>query len=151
MWPFKKKRALPYADDLRSSERKWLESNRQVLPELGKLAGVAPGTNPLQMADAVIAYWHRLPEAERADANDVVSVAGVALGDALAAKHGLEWKIVTDAFGTDVALWWSGGGDRNLILAPTHSIAKRFADSPSGCVVQLFEAISASVESAKAH
>lgn len=143
MWPFKKRRQTPYADDLRSSELKWLDEQRAALGKLGQLAGVAPGTDLLRTADAVIVYWHSQPESARPDPNEVVNAAGVALGDALAKAHGLEWKIVTDAYGTDMGLWWNDGDGKVLSLAPTHSVAKRFADGRSGYVVELFGQLSA--------
>lgn len=143
MWPFKKRRQPPYADDLRSSELRWLDEQRANLGKLAQVAGVASETDPLRAADAVIIHWHRQPDGARPDPNEVVNAAGVALGDALAKAHGLEWKIVTDAFGTDMGLWWSGGDGKVLNLAPTHSVAKRFADGQSGYVVELFALLSA--------
>ena len=147
MWPFKKKRKIPYADDLSPRELEWLQTQRSALDTLAQAAHVATDTGPLRTADAVIQHWHSLPQPQRSDPNTVVNAAGVALGDALAKKHGLQWKIITDAFGTDMGVWCGGDNEQNVVLSPTHSIAKRFADSPDGCVVQLFDSLSASTQS----
>ena len=144
MWPFKKKPAAPRADDLTAAEEQWLREQRHALEELAASVDI-PAGSPLQRADALIRWWHTVPASDRPDANIIVNAAGVALGDALAADCSLAWKIITDPFGTDLGLWWNeaGAAYQNIILTPTHSVAKKFAESPQGPVVNLHRALSA--------
>ncbi len=137
MWPFKKKRKPPYADDLTRAELAWLQSQRDAIPVLAAAVAATPvRADSVEAADNLIRAWHALPETCRPDANQIVNAAGVALGDALAADLRLEWKIITDAYGTELGLWWTNGR-ASVILAPTHSVAKQFATSPHGFVAAL--------------
>jgi hypothetical protein len=134
MWPFKKKRPLPYADELSKAEHAWLQEQRDALASLARAAAIPP-SDPLRTTDALIRWWHQQPDSARPDPNGIVNAAGVVLGDALATACNLEWKIITDAYGTDLGLWRAAG---NIVLSPTHSVAKRFADCPDGFVAALF-------------
>jgi len=139
MWPFKKKQKLPSAANLTRAEVAWLQRQRDAIPTLAAAVAATPApADPVEAADTLIRAWHALPESCRPDANEIVNVAAVALGDALAAKLGLEWKIITDAFGTDLGLWWTNGRG-NIVLAPTHSVAKKFAGNPDGFVAALLK------------
>jgi hypothetical protein len=60
------------------------------------------------------------------------------MGDALAHEYRLEWKIINDEIGTDLGLWRSKD---QIVLSPTTSIAKRFADEADGLVVDLGRAL----------
>ncbi len=143
MWPFKKRRQIPFAEDLTPAEHAWLRQQRESLAQQLKAAAIKPrpGTRPLDPCDDLIRAWHAAPVPQRPDANALVLAVGVALGDALAKELGLEWKIITDAFGTDMGLWHvpASGKAGNIILSPTHSVAKQFADNPDGFVVLLFD------------
>lgn len=146
MWPFKKKREIPFADDLTDGELGWLDEQRDALNSMCASAGIptpAPSRR-LDAADELIRWWHRQPRDVRPDPNLIVNAAGVALGDALAAAGGLEWKVITDSFGTDLGLWWRLGKG-HVILAPTHSVAKKFAENPDGFVAGLFKVMAPDV------
>ena len=133
MWPFKKKPVMPRASDLTEQELQWLDAHRRGLTALADTAGLSsPRTdNRLSLADELIRWWHRQPADDRVDPNLIVSAAGIALGDALAKEFRLEWKIITDSFGTDIGLWRERG---HIVLSPTHSVAKRFSECPDGFV-----------------
>jgi hypothetical protein len=139
LWPFKKKRPLPFADDLNPAEIQMLDENRQSFKRLAN-AQLSNSADPLQVCDDLLRCWHQLPVAERPDANLLVNAIGVTLGDKLASELALEWKIVTDTFGTDLALWRADQG-RHIILSPTHSVAKRFAEGKDGFVAALYPAL----------
>lgn len=136
----------PRAEDLNDEELAWLAHVREGLPVFADAAGAAVENGPrgaLDACDAIVRWWHTLPGDDRPDANTLVMIVGIALGDALAAELGLEWKIVTDAFGTDLGLW--RGAPKQIILSPTHSVAKRFQGSADGFVADLFDQICAGV------
>ena len=139
MWPFKKKPpAAPVAEDLGAAELAWLQQQRDAFGSLARTAGIEPG-EPLAAADALIQWWRAEPESGRIDPNLVVNATGVALGDALAARCGLSWRIITDPFGTDLGLWRT---DPMIVVSPTHTVAKNFADGPQGFVSAAFASIS---------
>jgi hypothetical protein len=129
---FSKKRAVPYADDLSHAETAWLQQQRDAARTLGEQAGLAG--DPIAVCDGLIRCWHAA--SSRPDPNPIVNAAGVAVGDVLAREFGLEWKIITDSFGTDMGLWRARG---SIILAPTSSVAKRFADGKDGFLPALLE------------
>jgi hypothetical protein len=139
IWPFKKKRSLPFSDDLSASEIQSLAESRESLSRLAINANltVSDSSDPLEVCDQLLRWWHRLPAEVRPDANLLVNAIGITLGDKLAKELSLEWKIVTDTFGTDLALWRTVQG-RNIILSPTHAVAKRFENGRDGFVVALY-------------
>lgn len=132
----KKKPTGPTASDLTRDEQAWLQDQRAALGSLPSAAAIAAPSKStrLQTCDALLRWWHRQPGESRPDPNELVSACGVALGDVLSEELGLEWKIITDAFGTDLGLWREQG---HIVLSPTHSIAKRFAEGADGFVVDL--------------
>lgn len=71
---------------------------------------------------------------DQADANSVVLVLGVALGDQIAEATGMEWKIITDAYGTDMGLFLAGleGTYSDIVTHPMNLIAKRIVERQSG-------------------
>jgi hypothetical protein len=143
MWPLRKKAKGPVASDLTRAEIDWIQQQRDALGELAAAVGLgSPDSDAarLECCDRVIRWWHEQPAGARPDPNMIVGSCGVALGDAIGPALGLEWKIVTDAFGTDLALW---GAANQVVLSPTHSVAKRFAESRNGCVVELAEQLKA--------
>jgi hypothetical protein len=146
MWPFKPKQRLtndpdPQVRDLTAEEGARLQTSRDGLTELGEGLGLPVPENDderLALCDEIIRWWHREPEEQRIDPNVVIAVVGIAMGDVLASEFGLIWKIVMDAFGTDLALWRAKG---QIVISPINSVAKRFAEERDGFVVEYCEAL----------
>jgi len=152
MWPFKTKQTVtndppPQVRDLTEEEEAWVQAERDGLTKLAGAIGFTLPQNDderLALCDEIIRWWHCEPRDQRIDAHRVVNPIGVAMGDVLAREFGLAWKIVTDAFGTDLGLWRAKG---QIVLSPVHSVAKRFADESNGFVVSLCGAMRAQLRS----
>lgn len=148
MWPFKAKRRVtndpdPQVRDLTSQEEARLQTSREGLTKLATGLGLAlpqDDDERLALCDELIRWWHREPQEQRIDPNVLVSVVGIAMGDVLAREFGLVWKIITDAFGTDLGLWRAKG---QIVVSPTNSIAKHFAEESDGFVVDHYAALRA--------
>jgi hypothetical protein len=67
---------------------------------------------------------------------------GIALGDALAQKLGLQWVAVQDEYGRDPALRLEG---TSVLLFPLTMISKRIERGEDVDVYQLFEGVCAKV------
>lgn len=146
----------PTAADLNDDEREWLDLQRGGMGFFLEAAGVGLPDDSidarLRACDDLIRWWHTLPADDRPDANDIVNVVGVAFGDVLAAELDLEWKIITDAFGTDLGLWWSnpGNSEARIVLSPTHTVARRFGDGANGFLAAAAPAMIRDVRAMKA-
>lgn len=68
------------------------------------------------------------------DANQVSMTLGVVLGDQIAKNTGMQWGIVTDSFGTDLALYLGGqpGKWSDIVTHPMNFVAKRIVNRESG-------------------
>jgi hypothetical protein len=133
----------PQVRDLTSQEEARLQTSREGLTKLATGLGLPlpqDDEERLALCDELIRWWHREPQGQRIDPNVVVTVVGIAMGDVLAREFGLVWKIITDAFGTDLGLWRAKG---HIVLSPTNSIAKHFADESDGFVVNHYAAFRA--------
>lgn len=148
MWPFKLKQRVtndadPQVRDLTAEEEARLQTSRDGLAKLGEGLGLPMPENDderLALCDEMIRWWHGEPEEQRIDPNVVIAVIGIAMGDVLAREFGLTWKIVKDAFGTDLGLWRGKG---QIVITPINSVAKRFADESDGFVVDYCGALRA--------
>jgi hypothetical protein len=146
MWPFKQRVANdpdPQIRDLTSEEEARLQTSRDGLTKLGESLGLPVPEDDderLALCDELIRWWHREPEEQRIDPNVVITLVGITMGDVLAREFGLAWKIVTDAFGTDLGLWRAKG---QIVISPINSVAKRFADERDGFVVEYCGALRA--------
>src|SRR5262245_15437644 len=117
MWPFRTKQTVtndppPQVHDLTEAEEAWVQAERDGLTKLAGALGFTPPQNDderLALCDEMIRWWHCEPQEQRIDANRIVNLVGVAMGDVLAREFGLAWKIITDAFGTDLGLWRAQG------------------------------------------
>ncbi len=61
------------------------------------------------------------------DPNNLVISLGIALGDRFVSQTNLEWKIITDSFGTDMGLFDPGtpGKLTDIVMYPMNMVAKR--------------------------
>ncbi|MBL8991238.1 MAG: DUF3806 domain-containing protein, partial [Phycisphaerae bacterium] len=129
--------------ELSEPEQTWLAQHRDLLVEL--LQVIEPSgdqdeevTLP-EAADLVIERWRDEDEETRLDPNEIVHMAGVAVGDSLAQILGepydLRWMIVEDADGMDLCLHSESKG---LTLYPSHTIAKHSHTARKGLVSELF-------------
>lgn len=112
-----------------AAELEWVRDNLKLAESLAKVyAGAEPGT-ALTLADLDTAFanwlntWHAVPPDERDDPNPYINGFGLAFGQALVDDVGLEWAVVTDEHGTDIAVHGQPG---DVLVFPTNFVAKRF-------------------------
>ncbi|MGD8454437.1 MAG: DUF3806 domain-containing protein [Phycisphaerae bacterium] len=97
----------------------------------------------MEIADGLIAWWHVARNRDAFSQDEIIDMAGVALGDALAKEFKLAWHAVEDADGPFIGLAVEPPceGDQ-VVLAPASTIAKRFEkDKVPGLVQDMYDAL----------
>jgi hypothetical protein len=136
------------AESLAEEELRWCEDMRRMSLDLCEVyAGSRPKTNPTirEIHDAYEGWlaatqprglFRKFPKGHP-DANAVAMALGVALGDQIAGATGMKWKIITDAYGTDLGLFFAGmeGTYSDIVTHPMNFIAKRIVERQSGWLV----------------
>ena len=97
-----------------------------------------------EVGDQVVRWWHNQPEGERPPFDAAASILGVAVGDLLiSAFPQLEWRYITDAFGTSLGLWHASP---EVVAAPLDATMKRLEESPDGFMAELLEALATIID-----
>ena len=123
-------------EQLTEAEHDWIQqqialAQSFVLDMLGVSEGELPSPEEL---DRAFTAW--LPEHDPAEANAIVNCVGVALGQHIVARSGLEWVIASDKYGTELAVYGlPGRGD--VLLYPQNLVAKRYEKRSTPFVVDL--------------
>jgi hypothetical protein len=73
---------------------------------------------------AWLGEWLEQPEQDREDPNPFINAIGSAFGQALVDALGLEWAVVSDEHGTEIAVHGQPG---DILVFPPNLVAKRFA------------------------
>jgi hypothetical protein len=101
-------------DPLNDAERDWVAAHVAA-------ARRALGESELTPA-ALDALWEETRGTEPSEQNDRVNVVGLALGQHLVDRFGLEWAVVGDEHGTEIAVH----GPSDFTVFPTNFVAKRY-------------------------
>lgn len=143
-------------DNLSDKELLWLQTQRGLACELvNKFSNQVPSEHPtieqLHLAyDIYLEHFLKPPrkgllrkKSLIIDPNAFVLSVGVAFGDCIAAKTVLEWKIVTDQYGTDMMLFAPGiaGKYTDIVNAPISMIAKRIESRESDWLAPTFDSL----------
>lgn len=91
---------------------------------------------------AWLAQWESTPAETREDPNPFINAVGIALGQHLVDALGLRWVIVTDQYGTEVAVHGDPG---NVLIFPPNLVGKRFASRTTGFIAPLIEQVCADI------
>lgn len=114
---------------LTDSENQWIAAH----VEYGRTLGLE-AANPVSISEffdsSVLAV--QSGEQSREDANAVINVVAVLLGEHIRATSTLNWTIVTDEFGTDLCL---SSPETSWVFFPQSSVAKRWEETQTGWVV----------------
>jgi len=112
--------------DLNPSEQEWVAGNIELAGEMAKGYGLAvePGgrLNP-EMLDTAWAAWLAEHDRDEEDPNQNINAFGLAFGAYLVDRLGLQWKIVEDEYGTEMAVW---GREGDILVFPANLVAKRY-------------------------
>jgi len=110
--------------------------------------GWAP--SDLALLDSVFASWLedwlQPPESERVDPNPFINAFGIALGQALVDGLGLEWKVVTDSDGTEMAVH---GDSYDFLVFPPNLVAKRFVAQETMFLEPIYDEIARMLSDAR--
>lgn len=86
--------------------------------------------------------WAAQPEEARADPNDMINAVGLSFGQALVDGVGLDWAVVTDEHGTEIAVHGQPG---DILVFPPNLVAKRFERGETGFLQMVYDGIAAQV------
>jgi hypothetical protein len=136
-------------EPLSASEMKWLDTNLALSRSFvnrhdgGTVVEGVPTAAALDRAwSAWLAEWESAPAETREDPNPILNAVGVALGQHLVDVLGLRWAIVTDPYGTEVAVHGEPG---EVLLFPPNLVGKRFANRTTGFIAPLLAQVCADV------
>lgn len=103
-----------HVEPLNDAEREWVAAHVAA-------ARRALGDGELTAA-ALDELWEQTRDTEPAEQNDRVNVVGLALGQHLVDRFGLEWVVFSDEQGTELAV----RGPSDFTVFPTNFVAKRY-------------------------
>jgi hypothetical protein len=111
--------------ELNAAERAWLDDKVAAARRYVADAGLPlDGTHPLDppALDAAWSFWLRAWPADEEDPNPVINALGLAFGQYLVDRLGLDWKVVEDENGTDIAVHGQPG---DVLVFSPNLAAKR--------------------------
>lgn len=112
---------LSSIEPLRDDEVAWVRSTIAELVEQGVRTDDLDDLG--RYYDEMVAGWHRLKESDRPDPDAVIRRIGLALGQYVADRTGLEWRVAIDDQGTEIALYRERG---EVLVHPTRLVATRW-------------------------
>jgi len=128
--------------DLNESERKWLRGNFELAGAIAQAYGlpVEPGDRlDPKTLDVAWTAWLGSHNHGVDDPNPYINAFGIALGQHLVDHLGLEWKVVQDEGGTEMAVWGKVG---DVLVFPANLVGKRYVARTT----DFFAAIASQIE-----
>jgi hypothetical protein len=110
------------------AELNWIDEHVRIVREMAN--GEVTAAELDSLWEPWIESWQ--PGAE--DPNFFIDAFGLAFGQILADELRLEWKLVEDEHGSEIALHGSVG---EILVFPTNTVAKRFVDRVARPFVEL--------------
>jgi hypothetical protein len=111
--------------DVNAAERTWIAGNQRVVRSFaidsGVLTDVLAPVDPVVL-DAAWAAWLEMHLRGEEDPNSVINAFGIAFGQVLVDRLGLEWKVVSDVV-TEIALCGQPG---DIVIYPQNLVARRY-------------------------
>ncbi len=114
--------------ELTEPELCWIKSRASAAEDLVSFLLNRQRSVPLDppQLDEAFQAWRRIPNTAEVTPKDVVDCLGCAFGEYLVARRGCAWLVVSDSFGTDLAVRKAG---TDVTTFPLAVVAKRL-DSP---------------------
>ena len=103
------------------AEAEWVRTN-----VMGVREAAGGEASPAQIDELYAGWfeeWTAKPEEDRDDPNPMINAFGLAFGQVLVDELGLDWAVVTDKYGTEIAVHGQPG---DLLVFPPNLVAKRF-------------------------
>jgi hypothetical protein len=126
-------------DELNEAERAWIAS---LLAELHADRVEIERDSLSEYFDRLRHGWFSTRRRKRPDPNPIVNRTGAGLGDLLVRSLGLRWAIVTDEYGTEMAVHGDVG---DILLFPMNAVGKRWVDDDRGSLATFIDEASRSV------
>jgi hypothetical protein len=137
--------------ELNQAERDWLQRNEVSLRGIAAVLGTSPDASQPLDPDCLDRTWrawleHHLRGQE--DPNPLINAFGIGFGAWLALELALEWKVVKDEGGTEVALIGQPG---DITIFPTNLVAKRYVAGTAEFFVAVAREMAESIARIRAH
>jgi len=119
------------------AELAWIGKNLRLAADLAeRLSGKREVLPSLELLGTIFASWAQLPADRQGDPNVVVNALGLAFGQHLVNAADLQWVVVSDAQGTEIAVHGQPG---DILILPTNATAKRFESKEFDFFARLFQ------------
>jgi hypothetical protein len=117
--------------ELNQNERKWIQENLDAIQGLllAMLGEQRPDWLTPAHLDEAYSAWHAAHNRGAEDPNPMINAFGIAFGQYLTGALGLEWKVVSDDLGTEIAVYGRPG---DSLVFPANLVAKRFEKGETG-------------------
>jgi hypothetical protein len=122
------------------AERRWIDDQLNRLHTSG-----VDLEDPAQLGayyDRLLSHWLSADNG-RPDPNPDINLIGIGLGEHLRHRTGLQWAVVTDAKGAEIALHGQPG---DILIYPTNAVAKRWVAHQAGFLPSFADEVVRSVE-----
>ena len=122
------------------AEAEWVRTN-----VMGVREAAGGELTPAQIDELYAGWfeeWAAKPEEHREDPNPMINAFGLAFGQVLVDELGLDWAVVTDKHGTEIAVHGQPG---DLLVFPPNLVAKRFERGETHFLEQIYQGISEQV------
>lgn len=108
--------------DINDDVRQWLAANLT----LADRAGINESVEQLcESFDQTVRDYLEGPESRQEEAREVVAVYAVALGERLRTELGMQWVIIEDDYGTDLAIHRRAEDGNDVYSCPVPVVDKR--------------------------
>jgi hypothetical protein len=91
-------------DEIRLKDRAWIEQNASRGMEICESYGITQKEPSPADLDRVFKAWKEDQRSDKVNDTDIINGLGCLFGELMCDEFGLQWKIVTDDFGTALAL-----------------------------------------------
>jgi Domain of unknown function (DUF3806) len=112
--------------DLKPAEQQWVAGNVELAGKIAATLGLDVARGEVigpEALDTAWAAWLAGHARRQEDPNPFINAFGLAFGAHLVERLGLEWKVVRDEYGTEIAVW---GHEGNILVFPPNLVGKRY-------------------------
>jgi hypothetical protein len=133
-----------------SAELNWIAQNLASARKLSEEYGSHHENEALtpETLDEAFSGWLEEWSSTNEDPNSSINAFGIAFGQYLVDTLGLQWAVVTDSHGTEIAVHGYPG---DFLVFPPNLVAKRFVKRQTGFMVPLFDSIATDLQRIRNH
>jgi hypothetical protein len=138
--------------ELTDEERAWVARMVDAATAIAAAYHLAPPPGePMEPArlDTLWRSWLPDPGFAGQDPMLFLNPFGLALGQWLVDRTGLEWRMATDERGTDVAIWSQSGEGGEVLVLPVDAVRKGFESRSAAFFVEVAEEVAEQVRASR--